>query len=237
MRRIKLLLFIALVLAPISCSKKEYYPRKYTRYEFISGEIKMFTKAGNVTNRQVIDNFVERVRNFALNSSNPPTNVYSFDDAGFMMHHYNIEITLTSDTEGIISIVSNNYQPINFNLIKKDDYYLISMRDTVVDYNYVENPRYKCRPEIVERIPRPMFPDIVKYLTPVYIKKNGDEILVCIVSYMERSYSLDYQLYGQYISTPVNNMITNDYLLFMQNPSYNLIDTLAFKESYIVFKQ
>jgi len=236
MRRIQLLLAISLVLTAISCSKKDDYPRKYTKYEFISGEVKMFTKAGKVTNRQVIDKFVERVRNFALNSSNPPAYVYSFDDASFMMHHYNIEITLTSDTEGIITIISNDYQPINFNLIKKDDYYLISMSDTVVDYNYVENPRYKCSPEIVERIPRPMFLDIVKYLRPIYIKKNDDEILVCIVSYMERSYSLDNQFYSQTISAPINNMITNDYLLFMQNPSYNLIDTLAFKESYIVFK-
>jgi len=78
--------------------------------------------------------------------------------------------------------------------------------------------------------------DIVKYLIPIYIKKTDDEILICIVSYMERSYSSDYQLWSQDISSPINNMITDDYLLFMQNPSYNLIDTLAFKESYIVFK-
>lgn len=234
MLRIKLLFFIALVLTAISCSKKDEYPRKYTRSEFLNGEVKMFTKAGEVTNRQVIDKFVERVKSFALNSS--PTIVASFDDASFMMHHFNLEITLTSDTEGIITRLSNDNQLINFNLIKKDDYYLISIRDTVVDYNYFENPRYKCSPEIVETIPRPMGLDIVKYLIPIYIKKNNNEILVSIVSYMERSYSSDNQLYSQYISSPVNNMITNDYLLFMQNPSYNLIDTLAFKESYIVFK-
>jgi len=234
MRKIKLLLFIALVLSAISCSKKDEYPRKYTRSEFVNGEVKMFTKAGEVTNRQVIDKFVERVRSFALNST--PTIVASFDDASFMMHHFNIEITLTSDTEGIITRLSNDNQLINFNFIKKDDYYLISIRDTIVDYNYFENPRYKCSPEIVETIPRPMGLDIVKYLIPIYIKKNNNEILICIVSYMERSYSSDNQLYSQYISSPINNMITNDYLLFMQNPSYNLIDTLAFKESYIVFK-
>ena len=154
MRRIKLLLLIALVLTTISCSKKDEYPRKYTRSEFLNGEVKMFTKDGKVTNRQVIDKFVERVKSFALNSS--PANVASFDDASFMMHHFNLEITLTSDTEGIITILSNGNQLMNFNLIKKDDYYLISIRDTVVDYNYVENPRYKCSPEIVERIPRPI---------------------------------------------------------------------------------
>jgi hypothetical protein len=236
MRRIKLLLFVALVLTAISCSKKDEYPRKFIRSEFLNGEVKMFTKTGKVTDRQVIDQFVERVKDFALNSSNPPVNVYSFDDASFMMNHYNMEITLTSDTEGIITIISNDYQPINFYLTKKNDYYLISMSDTVVDYNYIENPKYTGRPEIVERIPRPMGLDIVKYLMPIYIKKNDDEILVCVVSYMERSYSTDSQLVSQAISAPINNLINNDYLLFIQNPSYNLIDTMAYKESYIVFK-
>jgi hypothetical protein len=236
MQSIKLVLFMALVLTAFSCSKKDEYPRKYVRSEFLNGEVKMFTKGGKVADKQEIDEFVERVKKFALNSSNPPANVYSFDDASFMMHHYNIEITLTSDTEGIISIISNDYQPVNFNLIKKDDYYLISMSDTVVDYNYVENPKYKCSPEIVERIPLPMALDIVKYLMPIYIKVDDDEILICVVSYMERNYSIENNLIGQTISWPINNMINNDYLMFIQNPSYNLIDTLAFKESYIVFK-
>lgn len=235
MRRIKLLLLIAMVLTAISCSKKVEYPRKYTQSEFINGEVKMFTKAGKVTNSQEIDKFVERVRNHHM-ISNPPAYADAFDDASFMMHLFNIEITLTSDTEGIISEISNDYQPINFNLIKKDGYYLINMSDTIVDYNYFENPKYKCRPEIIERIPRPMFLDIVKYLIPIYIKKTDDEILIPIVSYMERSYSIENNLIGQTISSPINNLITNDYLLFIQNPSYNLTDTLAFKESYIVFK-
>lgn len=235
MQRINLLLFIGLVLTAISCSKKDEYPRKYTQSEFLNGEVKMFTKTGKVSNSQEIEKFVERARNLR-NSTNPPAYSDAFDDASYMMHHYNIEITLTSDTEGIITIISNDYQPINFNLTKKDDYYLISMIDTIVDYNYVKNPKYKCSPEIVERIPRPMFLDIVKYLRPIYIKKNSDEILVSIVSYIERSYRFNDPFFDQEISSPINNLIDNDYLLLIQSPSYNSTDTLAFKESYIVFK-
>lgn len=236
MRRIQLLLAISLVLTAISCSDKDDYPRKYTRYEFFSGEVKMFTKAGEVTNNQEIGKFAERVRDFSLNTPNPPDYVYAFNDDRGIMEDYEIEITLSSDTEGIISIISNDNQPLNFNLLKKDDFYVISMRDTIEAYNYLENPRYKCSPEIVERTPIPMAGELVRYLKPIYIKKRDDDILICIVSYMERSYYSDNQFRSQSISGPVNNMITNDYLLFIQNPSYSLIDTLAFKESYIVFK-
>ena len=236
MRRIQLFLTISLVLTAISCSDKDDYPRKFTRYEFFSGEVKMFTRDGEVTNNQEIDKFTERVRVYSLSSSNPPDYVYSFDDDIDIMEDYEIEIIFSSNTEGIISIISNDNHTVNFNLIKKDDFYVISMRDTVEAFNYIENPIYKFSPEIVKRTPIPLAGELVRYLKPIYIKKNNDEILICIVSYMERSYYSDNQFRSQSISGPVNNMITNDYLLFIQNPSYNLIDTLAFKESYIIFK-
>ena len=236
MRRIQLHLAVSLVLTVISCSNTNDYPRKYTRYEFFGGEVKMFTKAGEVTNNQEINKFTERVRDYYLNSSNPPDYVYTFNDDRDIMEDYEIEITLSSNTEGIISVISNDNQTLNFNLVKKDDFYVISMRDTIEAYNYIENQRYKCSPEIVERTPIPMAGELVRYLKPIYIKKNDDEILICIVSYMERSYYSDDQFRSQSISGPVNNMIKNDYLLFIQNSSYNLIDTLTFKESYIVFK-
>jgi hypothetical protein len=236
MRRIHLILAASLILTTISCSKKTDYPRTYTLYEFSSGEVKMFTKTGEVYNNQEINKFTERVRGYYLNSPNPPDYVYSFDDDKDIMEDYDIEITFSSINGGTISVISPDNQTINFSLAEREGFCVISMQDTIEAYNYTENPRYECSPEIVERITIPMAGELVRYLKPLYIMKNNDEILICIVSYMERSYYPDNQFRSQSISGPANNMINNDYLLFIQNPSYNLTDTLAVKESYMVFK-
>jgi hypothetical protein len=78
--------------------------------------------------------------------------------------------------------------------------------------------------------------ELVKYRKPLYIKKNGDEILFCIVSYMENSYFSDNTLRSVSICGATNNMINAEYFNIIQSSNYNPIDSLAFKESYILFK-
>ena len=130
---------------------------------------------------------------------------------------------------------NNEYQTTEFKLIKKDDFYVVSLNEVVESYNYIENPRFKCTPEIIERVPLPGG-EIVKYRKPLYIKKNGDEILVCIVSYMEKSYFTDNSLRSVSIYGATNNMINEEYFNQIQGSNYNLIDSIAFKESFILFK-
>ncbi len=237
MGKINILLITGFFLL-ISCTKDNNYPKKFIRNEFQNGEVRLVTKSGEVNNSEEINKFTERVRNFIINSGNGSDYVYSFEDDVNFMDDNEIEIVFTSETKGTIRMKSENnneYQTTDFNLVKKGDYYVVSLNEVVESYYYIENPRLKCRPEIIERVPF-SGGEIVKYRKPLYIKKNGDEILVCIVSYMENSYFSDNTLRSVSISGATNNMINEDYFTLIQSSNYNPIDSIAFKESYIRFK-
>ena len=106
----------------------------------------------------------------------------------------------------------------------------------VKKYSLFDNPCYKCSPEIIERKALPMVKELIRYRKPLYIKKSGDEILVGIVSYMEKISLSDQTLFKQTVSGAVNNLINEKYLNSIQSSEYNLMDSIAFKESYIRFK-
>lgn len=238
MKRTNLLLFTGFILL-ISCTKDNNYPKKFVRYDFQNGEVRLITKSGVVNNNEEIIYFTERIRDLIINSENAPEYVYSFEDDVNFLEGNEIEIVFTSETKGTIRIKSENlneYQTTDFNLIKKGDYYIVSLDEVVESYNYTENPRFKCTPEIIERVPLSMGQEIVKYWKPLYIKKNGDEILVCIASYMESSYFSDNSLRSVSISGAMNNLINEEYFNLIQSTNYNFIDSIAFKESYIRFK-
>ena len=221
----------------ISCTKDNNYPKKFTRFDFQNGEVRLVAKSGEITNNEEIIKFVESVRSFVISNENGTGYVYSFEDDMNFMEENDIEIVFTSETKGTIKMKSDNneYQTTEFKLIKKDDFYVVSLNEVVESYNYIENPRFKCTPEIIERVPLPGG-EIVKYRKPLYIKKNGDEILVCIVSYMEKSYFTDNSLRSVSIYGATNNMINEEYFNQIQGSNYNLIDSIAFKESFILFK-
>jgi len=238
MKKINFLLITGFFLL-ISCTKDNNYPKKFIRNEFQNGEVGLVTKSGEVNNSEEINKFTERVRNFIINSGNGSDYVYSFEDDVNFMEDNEIEIVFTSETKGTIRIKSENlneYETTDFNLTKKGDYYIVSLNDVVESYNFIENPRFKCTPEIIERVPLPMGQEKVIYRKPLYIKKNGDEILVCIVSYMEISYFSDNSLRSVSISGATNNLINEEYFNLIQSSNYNPIDSIAFKESYIRFK-
>jgi hypothetical protein len=102
-----------------------------------------------------------------------------------------------------------------------------------VTYNYTENSHLKCTPEIIERIPVPG--GRIKYLRPLYIIKENDELHLCIVSYMENGYSNDV-LTNISILGATNNLINESYLSGLKNNSDSRVDSIALKESFIIFK-
>lgn len=234
------LLFIFIIVF-ISCSKENDYPKKFTRKEFISGDIKMFTNSGQVLNEHEILEFAERVRSFFLgNSFLAPDYVYSFEDDINVYDAHDVEFILFSDSKGEVVIKSNDTQQertLRFTVKRQSDYSIISAQDTITSYINEENPIFKCTPEIVFRRPLPAtsgYTEEVKFLRPFYVKIKGDEIHLCITSYMNNQY-YNNQFRSISILGARNNLINEEYLQSLQSPSYNLIDTIAYKESYIVF--
>lgn len=237
MKRINIVLFVGLIFL-ISCTKDNDYPKKYTRVDFISGDVRLFTNAGEVTDKEQIVKFVNGVKRYAIARGVSENIVNSFDvDLNFMSND-DIEILFTSATKGVFRTkynADNEYESIEFNLIDKEGYSLLSL-NKVVRNIYEQDPIFKCSPEFIGYGPLPGGLGISEFKYPFYIKKNGDEILFCITSFMEKCNNSNNTLRKMRICGATNNLINEEYLNELQSPSRYVIDSVAFKESYIRFK-
>ena len=84
MKKINFLLLTGLFFM-ISCTKDNNYPKKFTRFDFQNGEVRLVAKSGEITNNEEIIKFVESVRSFVISNENGTGYVYSFeDDMNFM---------------------------------------------------------------------------------------------------------------------------------------------------------
>ena len=232
-----LLTLLCLSMFVFSCSKKNNYPKSFTRQEFISGEILMYTKTGKVADEAKISKFAHRIRNHFMNIPGSGE-IYSFEDDINSFDDFDIELVFQTETSGEVilnSIIPADRKTIKFILRKQEDYYIASVQDTIISYSYSEDPRHKCKPEIIKREPVPPGGEKVYYLRPFYIRKDKNEVCLYIVSYMANSYFSD-ELTGIFISGAVNNMINEDYLAGLSKTAEGRVDTIVFKESYIVFR-
>lgn len=238
MKNSHILSLIIICVVFLSCSEKNDYPKKYSRFEFSEGIVKMHSKSGVVTDPQKINEFAERIRSYFLDLENGPDNVYSFSDDINEFENYDLEITLFSETKGELNIKLANpgaTQTIGFDLVKAGDHYVISLHDTIISMYYQENPRYQCKPRILSREPLPGGGEKVRYLRPLFIKKDKDEIWVSIISYMENSYFNGEQT-AIAISGATNNLLSEEYLLSLSQTIEARVDTIAYKVSFIIFK-
>jgi len=220
-----------------SCSEKRENPNKFTRQEFTSGEIMMYTQTGKVADDTEISKFTQRIRNHFLKIPGSGE-IYSFEEDINSFDDFNIDLVFQTETSG--EVIFNSINPadrktIKFVLRKREDYHIASVQDTIISYSYSEDPRHKCRPEILKREPIPPGGEKVYYLRPLYIRKANNEVHLYITSYMGNSYFSE-ELTGIFISGAVNNMINEDYLAGMSKTEEGRVDTIVFKESHIVFR-
>lgn len=228
-------LLLAVTTLLFSCENDSFSPRKYTKYAFIPGEVRMFTRNGEITDKETIKKFENRVRNVFLNSIYSDNKVFSFNDDSKSYDEYDFELFFKQETSGIVTYKDDqNEKTVKFNLHSNSGYQTIYLQDTVTNIYYKEDPMFLCKPDIIKTIP--IFGgDIVKYLRPIYVKRMNDGYAICLVSYMTTSYSNN-EMRSIEINGVSNNLLSNDYLNSLKKqPSY-IADTIAFKESYILFK-
>lgn len=233
----KISLFSAAMLMIIAACTNDKFPREYSRGEFVEGDVRLFTETGESTDIDEIADFEKRVREFFMRKSTPPAYVYSFQDDINFMSEGEMEIVFDSETSGLIRVrpdEMSEYEITGFDLTTKDDFYIISLHDTVETNSYILNPYLKCTPEIIDQSPVPG--GLTRYLKPLYVKKEDDRVLVCIVSYMRVGY-LNEDLQEISILGANNNLINEGHLPEHVNAQAGWSDSIAYKESFIVFKR
>lgn len=224
-------------LASCSDSVDEGFPKKYTQQAYVGGEIKMFTQNGEVTDKSVIEKFTKGIQESYLDIDQE---VYD---------NFDVDIIFNSENNGVVVIPSDDIEEeksLEFSLKEMDDYYNICMNDTIVSAfssSYKEEySRYKCFPEYIDTTYYLMgrgIDIIYTHLRPLYVKKSRDEIRVCFVSFKEVKY-INGEFSRMRSRGPINNLINEEYLLSIQNLyegwPVEYTDTIAYKESYIVFR-
>lgn len=216
----------------------------YKKSHFVSGKVRMFTQNGEVKDELIIQKYTNRTREFFLNKDYSSGDVYSFDDDIKVFDDYDAEFIFDAPNNGIVVGRIGNYAPVSlgFTMKQKDGYSTISLNDTLntymshnADYNTLI---YKCRPYYIDKVSvmtSSGYTDRVTYLRPLYIKKTKGEIRLYFTSFMQSSY-YGSQRIRTYISGPTNNMINEEYLKKLRDVNENGTDTIAYKESYIVFR-
>lgn len=238
---LSIIFVICIVLTIASCEKSADYPKRLMRSEFISGDLKMFTKEGEVTDQQLINDFIKRYRNIlSSNYPNSTQKVYSFEDDIDQYDHYNYEFIFHSATNGQIVTIMDDKESYEFDLITKNGYINLSINDTITSLvSNTGNSIYKCLPEIISEVllSRTTGYDAVQqYLRPLFAKKIANEIHLVLVSYLETKHYND-ELKSIHLKGAINNMINLDYVTNYKKLNSNWRDTLVYKESYIIFKE
>ena len=214
-----ILICLILAIMIISCEKDNEYPKKFIFDSYSTGQIKAFTKTGELTDLNIINKFIK-----------------GYEDYFWQPEHttdgWNIEIELISESKAKITDPDST---IYFDLIRKNEILYFQFKDTMVSFGSLVNERLKFSPLYMVSYPRVTgIPDI--YIPCYYIVEGDENIYFPIVSYLEKTYSNNGELLsGQGIGN-LNNEFNTNHLIEMQT-TLNLIDTITYQNNKIVFKE
>jgi hypothetical protein len=208
-----------------SCSKDENTSRKLTRTEFREGKIRVFTSSGEVADNGAIDRFV---------STFPKS--YSFKEDITVLESFDFEIELLSNNEGRLNPKIG--KPVGFTIQRKDGVAYFILQDTVKTPCYTVDERFKCQPVILKREPISLstgYSEFVTFLRTLYGREVNGEVHLSIISVMEKKY-FDGVLKAYSFDGTQNNMTSESYLDKIKSLAKGWTDTIAYKESHIIFK-
>jgi hypothetical protein len=217
--RISANLIIASILF-LSCDKENDYPKKYTQYSYLPGEIKAFTNSGEIKDPVTVNNFINGFENYFW------TNPVAFDDESF-------EIELLSDKKARMIVDSDSI--INFDLIRRNGILYFQSQDTTFSHSYLTNERFRYFPLYMSALPVSSGFQGTIYLPCIYAMEVNGEIRLPFASYIEKYYNISGQLSSYQGIGNYNNVISTSYLNKIQAASF--IDTFVCQDNLIVFKE
>jgi hypothetical protein len=202
-----------------SCEKDKDFPNKYVFDSFYSGDLKAYTKTGEITDEIKINNFIEGQDDIFWQSS-------------YQSNDWHVEIEIISESKARIY---DSDTSIYYDLIHKNGIIYFQFLDTMISYGVLTNERLKYSPLYIQSFPAMSGAPII-YIPCYYIIKSSGELHVPFVSYVEKIYGND----GGFISSQgignYNNVFNTTYLTKVQN-SGNLIDTIIYQDNKVIFKE
>lgn len=221
---------ILLITVSFSC-KKDDYPVNYTRYSFEEGNLRMFTKNGEVSDPTKIDDFIRSLQEFY--SGNPQFGVPDFGDDILVYEDYDIRLEFLSDRVVRVFLTEDN--TIGANVKRLKDITYLEIHDTIQVFNLVIDERMKYQVSFLNVQPIPGG-NIYNYLLTKYFNEKTNELSFPIASYTEKKY-WEGNLVEMKGVFGRNNAISNEYLSKMSQLSAARNDTIVFKESRIIFRK
>ena len=231
---------VALATLLFSCSKDDRYPQTFVKDSFVIGEVKMFTAAGEVTDKAKIARFVKSSGNCVVGSGMIENQIPPFIQEEQMYKDASYEIVFHSDTKGEVVTRNDDGKTFAhpFELLARNGYSIINMKDTVGQMNdlTIKVPKLLCTPVVISREVSGTKEFITCYY-PIFVKTYPDRIEVVVMSYMESTCPAgsNSRIVNLYLGS--NNLFNREYLEYVKQPNLYKNDTIAFKESSIVFRR
>jgi hypothetical protein len=223
-RIISLVIFFILI---YSCEKENEFPKKFTQYSYLPGEIKAFTNSGEVKNSDIINSFINGFENYFWKVP------VAFENVAF-------EIELLSEKKARIILLEtrmilNSDSIINFNIIRKNGILYFQSQDTTFSHSDLTNERFRYFPLFMTTIPGSTGFQGSIYLPCIYAIEINGEIRLPFASYIERYYNSSGQLSSSQGIGNYNNVISTSYLNKIRAASF--IDTFVCQDNLIVFRE
>jgi hypothetical protein len=204
-----------------SCQKENEYPRRFKGDSYVIGEIRGFSKFGEIKYNSVINNFISESKDFFWQEGTA-----SSDD-------WNIEIEILSESRA--RMITKSDSPIIFNLARKDGILYFEFPDTAVITNFYSNELGRLSPLYMENIL--IYPgySITKFIGCIYASESESEIKFPVMSYMERTYNTNDEILYSRAGRNINNYFNISYLSKISQGS--MTDTIVYQENEIIFRE
>ncbi len=222
-RLLKATILILLVSSIISCEKDNEDPREYKHHSIDSGIIRMFTKAGEISDQKVIGKFIK--------SFNDNYQCFNFphNDTGY---YKTFEINFNIISKGKAQVIYNQNKIIDAKVSYKNGIVYIAENDTIlIPWGLSKSAHLKCMPEIINKSDISLLAGGVtsKILKTRYAILKNNELHIPIISFIEKKYAND-KLVWQRHGMNYQNVFDLDYL-----KSNEFSDTIVIEERKIIY--
>ena len=209
--------FISLLV--VSCEKDNEYPRKYIFSVLIAGNLKAYTKTGEISNLQTIDKFIVEHKDY-------------FWETDYKSNDWVGEIEIISETK---AKVFNSDTTIYYDLIHKNGIIYFQLKDTLFSPGSLINERFKYSPLYIQSSSGAIGTSY-RFIPCFYMIEANNELQIPILSYVEKEYDNN----GNHLSEKglgnYNNVFNTDYLNSIKNNSY-ITDTIVYQENKVVYRK
>jgi len=225
-----LIALIWTMLIVCSACENDEFPKKYVFHSYKAGNLKAYTKTGEITDEAVMLSFVERSFPVFREVESDPLSY--FWPSGYESANWSFEIEIISAIKARIHYSNTSH---DYDLIRKNGIVYFQSTTTAMSPGSLVNERLKYSPLIIDSGPWYLGQQQSVYRPCFYIDEKNVELHIPAVTYVECAYVST----GEFLSSQGienhNNIFDTGYLKKIKN-NLNRVDTIVYQNNTVIFR-